>query len=144
MSAPNFLPRTVLIRKIHVAKRQLGLDDADYRATLRAATGKESSATMSANELARALEAFESLGFKQAFKGAPDGKKSPRAVIRLIFGLWTEVGRRGLIENATRPALLAFVKRMTGVDHPDWLKNDEANKVVEALKSIRDRAKKEG
>lgn len=137
------VPRSRLIQKIHVAKRQLGLGDPEYRSVLIAATGKDSSGSMSEGELQKTLEAFEALGFKQTFKGAPDGKKSARAGIRLIFGLWTELGRRGLIDNADRKALFAFVKRMTSVEHPDWLDNSQANKVVEALKAIRDRGKKE-
>lgn len=141
MTRPQFAPRTALIKQVHVARRQLGLDEADYRATLRAATGKDSAATMIANELAQAVDAFARLGFKRTFKGAPDGKKSARAGVRLIFGLWTDLGRRQLIENPSRPALFAFVKRMTDVDHPDWLDNSQANKVIEALKAIRDRGK---
>lgn len=141
MTRASFIPRTALIRQVHVARRQLGLDEADYRATLRAATGKDSSALMTEKELAEAVDAFERLGFRRTFKGAPDGRKSPRAGVRLIFGLWTELGRKGLIEHADRKALFAFVKRMTDVDHPDWLDNAQANKVIEALKAIRDRGK---
>lgn len=141
MIRANFAPRTALIKQVHVARRQLGLDEAEYRATLHAATGKDSSALMTEKELAQAVDAFERLGFKRTFKGAPDGKKSARPGIRLIFGLWTELGRRALIEHADRPALCAFVKRMTGVDHPDWLDNPQANTVIEALKAIRDRGK---
>lgn len=144
MSHPNFQPRTKLIQKIHVARRQLGLDDADYRATLKAATGKDSSALMTSVELGKAIEAFEALGFKQTFRGAPDGRKSTRPGIRLIFGLWAELGRNGVIENPSRPALLAFVKKMTGIDQPDWLDNKQANAVVEALKAMLGRAKKGG
>lgn len=133
--------RAILIKKIHVAKRQLGLEEADYRALLCTTTGKDSAAAMSDSELALALSAFEALGFKSTVRGAPDGKKSSRPGVRLIFGLWTELGRRGLIENASRPALLAFVKRMTGIDQPDWLDAKQVNTVIEALKAMRDRAK---
>ena len=138
------LSRTRLIQKIHVAKRQLGLEEADYRAVLSSATGKDSAGAMSDVELQTALTAFEALGFQSSFKGAPDGKKSARPVVRLIFGLWTDLGRRGLIDTPDRKALFAFVKRMTDVDHPDWLDNAQANKIVEALKAIRDRGRASG
>lgn len=143
-----------LIAQIHIAKAQLKLDEADYRALLKDTTGKASSKDMTPAELGKVIEALVKLGFKPASKGAPDGKKSPRANVRLIFGLWTELGTRGLIENASRPALFAFVEKMTrpkdgpagsGISHPDWLDNGQANKVVEALKAIRQRGpKKEG
>lgn len=136
-AAPN--ARNRLIAQIHVAKKQLGLDEASYRALLAAATGRDSLRDCTPAQLGAVVERLVQAGFKASFKGAPDGKKSARKVVRLIFGLWTELGRRGLIEHATRPALLAFCKRQTGVDHPDWLSNQQANTVVEALKAIRDR-----
>lgn len=137
--------RTKLIQQIHIAKSQLGLDEADYRALLKDVGGASSSKDMTPQQLQAVLQALVQAGFKSTSKGAPDGKKSPRANVRLIFGLWTELGRKQLVENASRPALLAFVQRMTGVGHPDWLDNAQANKVVEALKAIRDRGpKKEG
>ena len=134
-------PRSLLIKKIHVAKRQLGLGEEEYRSVLTVTTGKDSAAAMSDPELALALAAFEALGFKSTFKGAPDGRKSARPGVRLIFGLWTELGRRGAVEHADRKALFAFVKRMTGVDHPDWLDNRQVNTIVEALKAMRHRAR---
>lgn len=143
-------PRNRLIQQIHVAKRQLGLLEADYRALLAGATGgKASCSEMSIAELGAVIEALVKSGFKAGFKG--NAKHSDRKVIRLIFGLWMELGKRGLIENATKPALRAFVERMTrppggtdgsGIGDPEWLDNTAANKVVEALKAIRDRGKK--
>ena len=138
---PALDPRKRLIAQVHIAKAQVGLSEAEYRDLLFAATGKRSSAAMSSAELGRVIEALVKAGFKPAFKGAPDGKKSARKVVRMIFGLWSELASRGLIENESRPALFAFVKRMTGVDHPDWLENRDASKVVEALKSMLNREK---
>ena len=34
--------------------------------------------------------------------------------MRLIFGLWSELGTKGVIENASRPALFAFVEKNGG------------------------------
>lgn len=133
--------RTRLIAQIHVAKKQLGLGEVEYRELLTAATGKSSSAAMNANELTRALDAMRKAGFKVSFKAAPDGKKSDRKVIRLIFGLWAEAAARGHVENGSREALFAFVKRQTDIDHPEWLDNKQASAVVEGLKAMLNRAK---
>lgn len=142
MASPAPDPRNRLIQQIHVAKRQLGLAEHEYRALLAGATGgKESCSDMGLGELSSVVEALVKSGFKTGFKG--NAKKSDRKVIRLIFGLWMELGKRGLIENATKPALRAFIKRMTGVDDAEWMDNPTANKVVEALKAIRDRGSKE-
>lgn len=133
--------RTRLIAQIHVAKKQLGLGEAEYRDLLAAATGKSSAAAMDAGELARVLDAMKKAGFQPSFKAAPDGRKSDRKVIRLIFGLWAEAAARKLVENASREALFAFVKRQTGVDHPEWLDNKQASAVVEGLKAMLNRGK---
>jgi phage gp16-like protein len=134
-------PRQALLAQIHIAKKQLGLSEPEYRDLLFAATRKNSSSIMSPAELGLVIEAMVKAGFKPAFKGAPDGKKSARKVVRLIFGLWSELARRGIVENADRAALIAFVKRQTGIDHPDWLSNTQASSVVEALKAMLNRAK---
>lgn len=140
--------RQSLLAQIHIAKKQLGLSEPEYRDLLTSATGKSSSSLMNANELGRVIEAMVKAGFKQAFKGAPrasgdarEVKNSTRKVVRLIFGLWTELAHRGVIENGSRQALFAFVKRQTDVDHPDWLDNKQASSVVEALKSMLNRGK---
>jgi hypothetical protein len=40
-----------------------------------------------------------------------------------------------LLEHGNHTALLAFVKRQTGVDNPEWLDGAQANKVIEGLKA---------
>ena len=55
-----------LIAKIHIAKKQLGLDDDTYRQALATATsGKTSCANMNENELQAVLDAFKSKGFNK-------------------------------------------------------------------------------
>lgn len=141
-------PRHALLAQIHIAKKQLGLSEPEYRDLLVAATRKNSSSLMSLAELGLVIEAMVKAGFKPAFKGAPrasgdaqEVKKSARKVVRLIFGLWSELARRGIVENGSRQALFAFVKRQTDVDHPDWLDNKQASQVVEAMKSMLNRNK---
>jgi hypothetical protein len=133
----SVLPERIrLIRRLHATRRGLGLDEAEYRACLVKVTGEASSAALSIEALRAVLAA---LG---AMSGAGAGKpfkQAARPGIRLIFGLWTELGRLGLIDHPGREALFRFVKRMTGVDHPDWLTNHQANAVIEALKAMRAR-----
>ncbi|ENU5203608.1 phage protein GemA/Gp16 family protein, partial [Escherichia coli] len=50
--------RGKLISAIHVAKRELALDDETYTFVLLAATGKTSCRDMSADELSRVLDVF--------------------------------------------------------------------------------------
>ncbi|EAO0004798.1 DUF1018 domain-containing protein, partial [Salmonella enterica] len=58
------MERDKLISTIHVAKRELRLDEDTYRDALRTATGKTSCRDMTLPELSKALEAFKKRGFK--------------------------------------------------------------------------------
>jgi len=124
--------RSPALAKIHIAKKDLGLSEDDYRAILLRVAGADSAARLDARGHAAVLREFQRLGW------SPERKlrKSAKPGVRLIFGLWAELGRMGALVNATRPALLAFVKRQTGVDSPDWLTPSEVNKVVEGLKAM--------
>ncbi|EEC8688440.1 TPA: phage protein GemA/Gp16 family protein, partial [Escherichia coli] len=51
--------RGKLISAIHVAKRELALDDETYTSALLAATGKTSCRDMSPDELSRVLDVFK-------------------------------------------------------------------------------------
>lgn len=121
------------LAKIHIARKDLGLTEEDYRAILRRVAGADSSAKLGPDGHAKVLAEFQRLGWKPTVKGP---KKSAKPGVRLIFGLWAEAGRRGVIANASRPALFAFVKRQTGIDNPEWLTPAQVNSVVEALKSM--------
>ncbi len=142
MTRPTDPERLRLLRLLHLGRRQLGLSEADYRALLQDRTGQASAAALDPAGLRALLAALAELGFVPRAPGT--NRLSSRPAIRLIFGLWTELGRKGLLENASRPALFAFVKRMSGVDHPDWLEPAAAQAVIEALKAMRVRGKGSG
>ena len=58
------------IAAMHVAKKELGLDDETYRAALVQVTGKSSSAAMSEAERQKVLEHFRDRGFKAQSTGS--------------------------------------------------------------------------
>lgn len=131
--------RSPALAKIHIARKDLGLSDDDYRAILTRVAGADSASKLGPSGLAAVLTEFARLGWKAAPKGF-GGKRSDKPGVRLIFGLWTELGNLGLV-TPTRPALFAFVKRQTNVNNPDWLTAGDVNKVIEGLKAMRRRAK---
>ena len=131
------MSRDAALAKIHIARKELGLTEENYRAILNRVGGVDSASKLAPAAQIRVLGEFERLGWKPSFRGKR--KLSSKPGVRLIFGLWKELGQKGLITNASRPALLAFVKRQTGVDDPEWLKPAEVNSVVEALKAMRAR-----
>lgn len=132
------MARDPALAKIHMGKKALGLEDADYRALLARVAGVDSAARLDAGGKARVLAEFARLGWKPSLKDKP--KISDKPGVRLVFGLWSELGRMGVVGGG-RGGLYAFVKRQTGVDNPEWLKAGDLNKVIEGLKAMRDRAR---
>lgn len=75
MPAPN---RQRLIRLIHVAKRDLSMDDDTYRAILQRIGKKASSADLTIPELEKVLEHLKRSGFKvrSKSKSAPKPERA--------------------------------------------------------------------
>jgi phage gp16-like protein len=121
------------LAKLHIAKKQLGLDDDTWRDLLERETGKRSSKDMSDRERGRVLDVLKNHGFKPASRGSRkgiEGKYAPK-----LQALWIAGYNLGLIRNNDDAALLAFVKRQTGIDHTRFLRfHDDASKAIEALK----------
>jgi len=142
MTAPNPMKA-----KVHIAKKDLKLDDETYRAILKRITGKTSSADLSDRELSEVLAEFKRLGWV-AKKGAPKAAHpiSASPEIRKVFAVWADMCDLGIPTIANRAGLVAFVQRMTktadrhqGISDPNFLAPDDARKVTEALKAWRAR-----
>jgi phage gp16-like protein len=121
---------------IHVAKKQLGLDEETYRAMLINLTGQYSAAMLTAPQRRVVIEALRRKGF-QAVNG---GAETPQ--IRMIRGLWAELRKRGALRDPSDRALNHLCKRVTYVDRVEWLDQMGANNLVEALKAWLGRAGK--
>ncbi len=139
--------RQQLIRLIHVAKRELKLDEVSYRHGLaEAANGKESSAKMSIKELESVLELFKAAGFKRKLNNKrrlspPAGSRVRTAEATMVRVVWITMFKQGFLRDGSETALNSYVKRMTvklnngiGVDEVQWLNDHLAYKVLEALK----------
>lgn len=125
------------LAKIHVAKKQLGLDEDTYRAVLVRAGGQASAKGMSEAQLGRVLEEFKRLGFKPTVKAASNGRRKALEgkFAPKLQALWIAGWNLGIVRNRDDKALLAFVKRQTGLDHTRFLHHPEdAARAIEALK----------
>lgn len=135
--------RAGLIGKIHVAKKQLGLDDDTYRDVLRRVTGKESSGSCSITELEDVKAEMVNLGFKPKKATHPRAGKRPLAdgeIAAKLRALWISGYHLAVVTDPSEAALAAFVKRATGgkkggVDALQWMTADDARKAIEALKA---------
>ena len=134
--APVDRARRSALAAVHVAKKQLGLDDDTYRAIIgRVAKGKHSSGDLSRPQLGLLLDEMKRLGFKK-----PPPKRAGRSKLadeeqhRKIRALWLSLWNLGVVRSAAEAAIGAFVKRQTGKDALQWCTPKQLNKVVEALK----------
>lgn len=118
---------------IHVARKQLGLEEDDYRAVLSRVTGKRSSKGMSEAERAAVLDEFRRLGFKPVSKARSKGLQGPYA--KKLQALWIAAWNLGIVRDRRDEAMISFVKRQTGLDHMRFLIDAaDAKKAIEALK----------
>jgi phage gp16-like protein len=117
------------LAKIHIAKKELGLDDATYRAMLQTYGGVTSSKDLTAIGAAKVLAHLERAGFKP--KAAAHGKR-PRttsdraALIRKVEALLADAGRHWAYADG-------MARKMFKVDKADWLDAEQLGKVIAAM-----------
>lgn len=152
--------RKATLAKIHIAKKQLAMDDDTYRQILKAVTGQASCSTLALNELFKVLKHMENCGFKvQAPKGKSQNRRRSLArggyspvsngqPIDVIRALWIQMEQDGMVRDGSEQALQVWVKRVTsqknggvGVDSLAWLARDDVMtaQVINAIKGWRKR-----
>lgn len=103
-----------LVKLVHVGCRSLGLDEETRRELQLVVTGKASLAEMTDGEIARVVDALKARGFQPAAPGAGGKRKAhpaaPRADLRLVHALWSQLGRAGAVRQPGRSGLNAFIR----------------------------------
>lgn len=134
--------RRALLARVHIAAKELRLDREAYGEVLTRVTGRDSAAVLSDAQITLVLGEFKRLGWD----GSAARPKSGKPAVRLIYGLWKELGPH--LAEPSREALRSFVRRQTrstlhpeGVDAPEFLNAKQANVVIEGLKAWLRRAK---
>lgn len=121
------------IRAIYGGCRQLGIDEEDRRDLFERVTGKRSVRAMTPKEQESVVLELRSKGFKPASNAK---RKLTGPYAKKLQALWIGAWNLGLIRSRNDDALIAFVKRQTGIDHTRFLHYPEdAEKVIEALKA---------
>jgi len=121
-----------LLAKVHIAKKDLGLDGETYRAVLTRVTGHDSSADCSVPELVRAVAEFRRLGWTPTSKAQPAGKsasKPPKGKAPLMGKI------TALLAEAKRPDAYAeaMARRMYKRDALAFCTVPELQGIVAAL-----------
>ncbi|EPG4110214.1 MULTISPECIES: gp16 family protein [Klebsiella] len=157
VAAPPFfggtsMSRTSMIKVIHIARRDLHLDDDTYRALLGTAVpGKTSCSDMTVNELQNVIQALEAKGFKSKPQRRSKRRMSaPSDVSLKIRAIWKTMFNEGFIRDGSDIALDRFVRRQTrirnggaGVSSLEWLRGDAEANFLESLKQWHIRAMRE-
>jgi hypothetical protein len=119
------------MKAIYALARDLQIDEDDRRDLYQRVTGKRSLSDMSAEQQLQVASELRRLldrpGTGRVQLTGPYAKK--------LQALWIAGWNLGLVRNREDSALIAFVKRQTGIDHVRFLRDPfQATKAVEALK----------
>lgn len=131
-------------KKVHIARKQLMMDDDVYRDILRVNfNGAESSTDLSDSEIKRLITIFQAKGFKPLFGRKKQDMQAPKdAMSKKIKALWITLFEMREVRNSSETALNAYCRRMTGIDRRHWLDNKQKAVVIESLKSWVERAER--
>lgn len=134
------MARDPALAKLHIARKELGLSEPDYRAALVRATGQSSAAALDDEGREKALAEMRRLGWK----GKPTTNSVDRPHVGKLVALWRAAAEEGALRDGSDAALRAFTRRQTGVAAPQFLNAKQASQVIEGIKAIRARHRRDG
>ena len=129
--------KRAMLCKVHIARKDLALDEDSYRAVLERITGKRSAAQLRQAELHDVIEEFKRLGWKAKKTGPKRAGKRALAdggQAAKIRALWLDLYHLGELRDPSEEALAGFVARVTGVEALQWVDGDQADRVIKALR----------
>jgi phage gp16-like protein len=118
---------------VHVAKKDLRLDDDVYRNLLQDRFGVGSAKDLTPAQLGLLLDQFRQLGFKPSKK--PTDVQTGRGTAPLLRKIEALLAAKGQDEGRFVPLSYAegLLKKMTGVEKLAWATPEDLRKVVAAL-----------
>ena len=134
--------RNKLITLVHVAKRDMALDEDAYRVILVAQGGGDSLSAMSIDNINKVLAYMKAQGFKLR-KSKTDRKQANGHYTGKVRALWLFMHELGVVRDPSEAALTAYVKRIAKVDDMQWMRGsrlsggqwkDRDYLVIESLK----------
>jgi phage gp16-like protein len=124
------MPKRNDLAKIHIAKKELGLDEDTYRGILWDRYQHDSAAELSDRQAADLIALFREKGWRPISLGQ-------RGLIQV---LWRKLDAAGAIHHANEYALAAFIEHHTGKHELRQLTVHEASRLIEMLKKWLERA----
>lgn len=123
-----------MLAKIHIARKDLALEEEAYRGLLRRVAGVASSRDLSDRQADAVLTELKRLGWKpKAATRAP----AQRPDLRMVYALWGALHSGPL----DREALRKWVQQRFSVSAPEFLKPAQTREAIEQLKAWQKRLK---
>jgi len=118
------------LKRIHMLRRQAGLDEGDYRALLQRVTGKGSAKDLSPAEADAVLR---HLGVAPV--AASSARRADGPYAGILRALWFDAYQLGIVRSPADTAMISWVQRQTRVTHTRFLTEPEqARPAIEGLK----------
>lgn len=131
--------RRALLAKVHVARKELHLDDDTYRGALHLVAGRASAGDCTDDELRAVLRHFADKGFVARPKKPGARRAADHGPARKSRALWISLHHLGVIDNPAEKALEAFACRQLKCEAFQWVDQSRCYKLVEALKAMAER-----
>lgn len=125
--------RQRLVKIIHVARRELHMDEPTYRQVLLTSGKADSTSAMQTPALTAVLEHMKRCGFKVRAK-AGDRRQASSVDARKVRALWLFLHELGAVRDPSEAALAAYVKRIARVDDLAWARDEAITDLIETLK----------
>lgn len=121
--------RNMLLAKVHIAKKDMGLDDADYRAILQSVLSVDSARDATDKQLAVLLTHLRKRGWKET----PKPEHTPPQARENCADLMGKIEAQ--LADARRPwsYAVALAKRLCKVDRLEWCDTADLRKIIAAL-----------
>lgn len=127
--------RRSMLAKIQIARKDLAMDEDDYRQIVFDKTGRTSLKEASERDLHDVLEVMKAKGFRPLAKiGQVAAAQHPMA--KKARALWISLYHLGAVHNPSEQALEAFGKRQLKCDKLVWARQSDAYLLIEALKGM--------
>lgn len=126
--------RRKLLAKVHVLKKERGLDEDTYRGAIEALFGVRSAADLTDEQLMQLVAHLDGRRGRTEHQGRPRNMDNPDRG-RLLRKV------EALLADARRPWAYAhaIARRMYGVQRVEWLAPDQIGRVIAALEYDRKR-----
>ncbi len=126
--------RTRDLAQIHIAKKDLGLDDDTYREMLFTLTRKRSSSELDAHQRGQVLQHMISRGWKpKPTRRAPARAAKAPPQVRLIYALWGLLARHGAIQDRSPAALRSWIRHW-GQSNPEEVGEGSPEMLIPAMR----------